>query len=82
MIIGFILKPLWIFVKWLASLEFDFMTTIPNWYSQFAVVLKIGLSVFPIDVWAIVITNLVFWLGVHLSGSVIRWIYIKIPGVN
>lgn len=70
------------FVQFLVGLEFDFMTTIPNWYASFLQLAKIGLAVFPLDVWIIVIGNLVFWMGLHLTGAVIHWIYNKIPGVN
>lgn len=82
MIISLILKPFWLFVSFLIRLEFDFMTEIPNWYPQFRSLMQIGLSVFPIDVWVIVIANLAFWMTIHLSGAVIEWLYKKIPGVS
>lgn len=82
MIIALLLKPLWVFIKFLIGLEFDFMATIPNWYNSFYSLIRIGLAVFPIDVWMIVIGNLVFWMGVHLASAVIHWIYNKIPGIN
>lgn len=82
MIVGLLLKPLWAFIKFLVGLQFDFMTSIPNWYGSFVQLAKIGLSVFPLDVWFIVIANLVFWMGVHLTGAIIHWIYNKIPGIN
>lgn len=82
MIIAVLLKPFWLFVAWLAGLEFNVFTTIPAWYPYFRNLAKVGLSVFPLDVWVIVLGNIVFWLGVHLAGAVIEWIYKKIPGVS
>lgn len=82
MIVALILTPFWLLISYLASLEFDVMTTIPSWYPYFKTLMEIGLSVFPVDVWIAVIVNLGFWMTTHLFGAVIEWIYKKIPGVS
>lgn len=82
MIPMFLLKPLWAFIRFLVGLEFRFMAELPNWYDDFLRVIKIGLAIFPLDVWIVVIGNLVVWMGIHLTGAVIEWIYKKIPGVS
>lgn len=37
---------------------------------------------FPVDVWAVVILNITFWLSIQFAWAIIEWIYKKIPGIN
>lgn len=55
---------------------------IPNFISDTLELLKIPLSIFPIDLWIVIITNVVLWYSAQLIWSIIEWVYKKIPGVN
>ena len=63
-------------------LDFSPAVALPDWGAHFLSLLLKGLSFFPFDVWSIVISNVMFWVGVHFVWAVIEWIYIKIPGVD
>lgn len=82
MLISLILMPFWSFLSFLLGLLPDISYGLPNWFSSFASLMKIGLSVFPIDVWVVVTANLMFWTGIHLAWSVIEWLYKKVPGIS
>ena len=55
---------------------------LPNWMVYTVDLLSKGMMFFPIEVWTIIIANVVFWLVATYSWSLIEWIYKKIPGVN
>ena len=83
MIIALVLKPFWLFISFLIGLTSTVsITDIPNWYASFKAIANIGLCVFPLDVWVACITCFTFWMGVHLTGAVIEWLYRKIPGIS
>lgn len=44
--------------------------------------LELGFAVFPWDLFAFCVSNVVFWLGLQMTWAIIEWIYKKIPGVN
>jgi hypothetical protein len=37
---------------------------------------------FPFSVFSVIIGNVVFWLQVQGTWSIVEWVYKKIPGVN
>ena len=62
---------------------FDFSSfTLPDWGTQFSTLFIKCLSFFPFKVWSVLISNILFWVGVHFVWSIVEWIYIKIPGVS
>lgn len=63
------------------SLDFS-PAAIPDWGFHFLSLLFKGLAFFPFDVWAVVISNVLFWVSIHFVWSIIEWIYMKIPGVS
>lgn len=38
--------------------------------------------VFPVDVFKLCISNVIFWLSVQMGWAIIEWVYKKIPGVS
>lgn len=55
---------------------------LPGWLGDFMELVANAMMFFPIDVWVIVIANVVFWLTIQFTWAVIEWIYKKIPGIN
>lgn len=55
---------------------------LPNWLADVLGLLIKAMQFFPLDVWVIVIGNILFWLVLHFVWAVIEWVYKKIPGVN
>lgn len=55
---------------------------IPNYLSTFLDLVAVPLSLFPIDLWLLLISNVIFWAGVQISWAGIEWVYKKIPGVS
>lgn len=56
--------------------------SLPDWGVHFTSLFLKCLSFFPFDIWSILISNILFWIGVHFVWAVIEWIYVKIPGVS
>ena len=56
--------------------------SLPDWGVNFTSLFLKCLSFFPFDIWSILISNILFWIGVHFVWAVIEWIYVKIPGVS
>ena len=54
--------------------------SVPDWAAQFFNLLLKGLAFFPFDVWSILISNIMLWVGIHFVWSVIEWLYIKYGG--
>lgn len=55
---------------------------IPSFINSTINLLKIPMSIFPLDLWFVIIGNVGFWYGSQLLWSIIEWVYKKIPGVN
>ena len=55
---------------------------VPGWIADTITVLKVPLSIFPQDIWEITIANILFWVGVQSSWSIVEWVYKKLPGVS
>ena len=55
---------------------------LPDWGVHFTSMFLKCLAFFPFDVWSILISNIMLWVGIHFVWSVIEWLYIKIPGVS
>lgn len=56
--------------------------SLPDWGIHFTSLFLKCLAFFPFDIWSILISNILFWMGVHFVWAVIEWIYVKIPGVS
>lgn len=81
MILEALLSPLFFLIKSLINFIPE-NYNLPEWIASTVAILKIPLSIFPSDVWFVIIGNITFWLGVQVSWSVIEWAYKKIPGVD
>lgn len=81
MILELLLNPLFNLIKGLISLLPQFFQ-LPNWIADTISLIIKAMQVFPSDVWAIVIGNILFWIVVHFTWAIIEWVYKKIPGVN
>lgn len=61
---------------------FDFAFPLPSWsVNSINMILK-ALSFFPFEVWSVLISNILFWILIHIGWAIIEWIYKKIPGVS
>lgn len=56
--------------------------SIPNYVSTFLDLVAVPLSIFPLDLWILLIGNVTFWATVQISWAGIEWVYKKIPGVS
>lgn len=82
MILELLLKPVFFLVgKGFEVLNFE-NYNLPFWLEDTLSLLSKGMMFFPVDVWVIVIANIVFWLTILFAWSIIEWIYRKIPGIN
>ena len=50
--------------------------------SGFIQILAYGFIIFPFSLFAIFISNVVFWKTTQITWAIIEWVYKKIPGVN
>ena len=55
---------------------------LPNYITQFLDLVAVPLSLFPLDLWLLIIGNVTFWATVQFSWAGIEWVYKKIPGVD
>lgn len=55
---------------------------LPDWTVQALKLIRVGLGIFPSDVWVVCIANGMFWLVIQFTWAIIEWIYKKIPGVD
>ena len=62
--------------------NFEFVFTMPDWATHSVSLFLKCLAFFPFEIWSILISNIMFWVGIHFVWAVIEWIYIKIPGVS
>lgn len=81
MIIELLVSPLFSLVEFIINLLPDGYV-FPSYISSTVQLLKIPLSIFPLDLWIIIISNVSFWYIAQLSWAGIEWVYRKIPGVN
>lgn len=45
-------------------------------------ILAYALVIFPVDVWVVIIVNIVVFISVSLVWAVIEWTYKKVPGID
>lgn len=62
--------------------NFEFVFTMPDWAAHTTSMFLKCLAFFPFEIWSILISNIMFWVGVHFVWAIIEWIYMKIPGVS
>lgn len=81
MIIELICTPLLLFAKGIVVM-LPILTYIPNSIVSTLDLLLKAMQFFPIDVWIMVIGNIVFWITLHLLWSLINFILRLIPFLN
>jgi len=81
MIIELLCTPLFALINLIIYLLPDGFV-LPSYISYTIDVLKYPLSIFPLDIWVIIISNVTFWYIAQISWSIIEWVYKKIPGFN
>ena len=83
MILEFVFDILLNLIKtFIDLLNLDPTFSLPDWGLHFLSLFAKGLSFFPFEIWSVLISNVMFWVGVHFVWAVIEWIYVKIPGVS
>ena len=81
MIVEMLCTPLLLFSKGVI-LMLPVLTFIPNSVvSTLDLILK-AMQFFPIDVWIMVIGNIVFWITLHLVWSLVHFVLRLIPFLN
>lgn len=55
---------------------------LPNYISYTLDLLKYPLSIFPVDLWVVIISNVTFWYVAQMTWAIIEWVYKKIPMIN
>lgn len=78
MIIELICSPLLLFAKGIIAI-LPILTYIPNSIVSTLDLLLKAMQFFPLDVWIMVIGNIVFWITLHLIWSIINFILRLIP---
>ena len=61
---------------------FPEIQALPNWLQDTINIIKVPLSIFPLDVWITAIGSVTMWYGFQLGWAIVEWIYKKIPGVD
>lgn len=56
--------------------------SLPQWGVNFFTVVSRALAFFPRPVFVIIVSNVLFWLTLHMTWAIIEWVYKKIPGVS
>lgn len=82
MIVELLLSPIFLLIRGFIALIPDTGFSLPGWFLTFADVVRVGLSFFPSNVFIIIIGNIAFWLTLHMTWSIIEWLYKKLPGVS
>lgn len=77
-----ILDALFLIPNLIISLIPDTGFVLPSYIGSMIDVLKVPMSIFPLDLWFLIISQLSFWYVLQLSWSIIEWLYKKIPGVD
>lgn len=81
MIIEGIFSLIFALVEVIINLFPQMMLVNGNYTSTFTL-LNYALTWFPLDLWIIILSNIIFWLGVQGGWLVIEWVYKKVPGVD
>lgn len=81
MITDAILSLFFIFGRGLITL-FPGFYTIPSWADATLEVLNVALFFFPVDLWAVILACILFWLTALLTWAAVEWVYKKAPGVD
>lgn len=55
---------------------------LPSYLSYTLDILKYPLSIFPVDLWILIISNVSFWYMVQISWAIVEWIYKKLPSIS
>lgn len=82
MIIEGLFSLIFVFVEFVMNLIPSFDLTALDHVSASVMLLANGLVLFPVDLWVVLFTNIVFWLSTAVLWSVIEWVYKKIPGLD
>lgn len=81
MLIKLIMLPFWLLITFLIGL----IPKIEIFQSGFGAVTNIigyGCSIIGTDFFFSILGNIIFWLTIQMTWSIIEWIYKKIPGVE
>ena len=81
MIIELVTSPMFLLIDSIIALIPEGLV-LPNYILQTLDLLKYPLSIFPVDLWVVIISNVIFWYGAQMSWAIIEWVYKKIPGVD
>ena len=81
MIVEFLCEPIFALINLIIGFIPEGFT-LPSWLSYTVDLLKYPLSIFPADVWVMVISNVSFWYLAQILWAIIEWIIKKIPGIN
>jgi len=81
MIIELLCTPLFLLLNLIISLLPEGFV-IPSYITNTIEILKYPLSIFPIDLWILIISNVSFWYIAQVAWAIIEWVYKKIPGLN
>jgi len=81
MIIELLLEPIFFLIETIINFIPEGVS-IPSWISYTVDILKYPLSIFPSDVWIMLIANVSFWYVAQMTWAIVEWIIKKIPGVN
>lgn len=82
MIVEAVLNIIFNLIYGIISIIPDTLFALPDWTIQAIKLLRVGLAIFPTDVWVVCIGNGLFWLVAQFQWAIIEWIYKKIPGVS
>lgn len=82
MLLELILNPLFGFCNFLVSLIPNISTVDNNLGQTFMEYIGIGLHFFGTVPFLLIISNVLMWVAVDLTWSIVEWTYKKIPGVN
>lgn len=81
MIIKLLLEPIFFLIESIIYFIPE-GASIPSWLSFTVDILKYPMSIFPADVWILMISNVSFWYMAQMTWAIVEWIIKKIPGVN
>ena len=82
MIIEGLYSVIFNFVGFIIDLIPSFVGTFDDYTGGTITLVANALVIFPVDLWIILIVNIVFFLTSALAWVVVEWIYKKIPGVD
>ena len=80
MIIEFLINPFILIIRGLINLFPQFEQT-PDWATNFFNMLNTACLFIPVDVWIAVLSNVFFWITIHLVIGIVRFIYDVLPFV-